>query len=232
MNVIGLDACKYGWCGIGKVNSKLIWGCFRSLDELMRQHEDLTRVLIDIPIGLSSKNFTRTIDSKARTHLKSRKSSIFSPPCREALYACNYREALQVNKKITGKGISIQAYNIGSKIKTVDSWHGRKPDMLEVYEAHPELCFKTLNENKDLEYSKHDKAGIEERKTILFNLQDSLPGVYENLIKAFKRNQVKPDDILDAMALFVIADRSKKLQLIKDENGRDETDKNVSIVYG
>ena len=232
MNVIGLDACKMGWCGIGVINKKIISDCFEDLHDLTAKHPNLERILIDIPIGLSSKNFERTIDSQARQLLNKRKSSIFSPSCREALYANNYKEALAINKEICGKGISIQAYNIGSKIKEVDEWYNTKPDRLQVYEAHPELCLKTLNQNTDLEFSKHDKAGIEERKKILFKHNNSLNEHFERLMKSFKRKDVKPDDILDAMSLFSINLRSKTLKYVQDENSIDETGKKVCIVYG
>ena len=232
MNIIGLDACKSGWCGIGEVNAKLIWGCFKNLSELLEVYPDLQRILIDIPIGLSSKNFNRSIDAKARTYLKYRKSSIFSPPCREAIFADNYKEALRINKSICGKGISIQAYNISQKTKEIDLWIDQKPESIKILEAHPELCFKTLNENQDLELSKHDKAGIEERKSILFDRDKNLKSIYEDLMNEYKRSQVKPDDILDAMALYLINLDSLTLKYFEDDNNVDETGKWVRIVYG
>lgn len=232
MNTIGLDACKFGWCGIGRINKKRIWGCFRNLDELLIKHPKLERILIDIPIGLSSYNFRRTLDTKARTLLSKRKSSIFSPPCRKALYANNYKEALATNRKIEGKGISIQAYNIGEKIKEVDEWVIQKPKQIQIFEAHPELCFKTLNENNDLLFSKHQKEGIIMRKNIIFKHQEGLKNIYSNLINSYKRNEVKPDDILDAMALHLINSTRQDLKYVIDENNIDETDKKICIVYG
>lgn len=232
MKIIGLDACKYGWCGIGYINNELVYGCFADLDELLRKHPDLDRILIDIPIGLTSKNFRRTIDALARTYLEKRKSSIFSPPCREALYVENYKKALAKNKEVEGKGISIQAYNIGPKIKEVDEWYNIKPQKLQVFEAHPELCFKTLNQNKDLEFSKHDKKGIEERKTIVFKQEKNLHKIFNYLMREYKRNQLKPDDILDAMALYLINRTSKNLEVISDQNDLDDTGKKVGIVKG
>lgn len=231
MNVIGLDACKMGWCGVGLVENKIVGSCFESLEDIINTHPNLDRVLIDIPIGLSSKNFTRSIDAKARKLLNKRKSSIFSPSCREALYANNYKEALAINKQVCGKGISIQAYNIGSKIKEVDEWYNTKPDRLQVYEAHPELCLKTLNHNIDLESSKHNEAGIEERKLIVFKHQKSLKDIFNQLIKDYKRSQVKQDDILDAMALFLINNNEEELKYVEDENYIDESGKPVRIVY-
>ncbi|RRO19631.1 DUF429 domain-containing protein [Flavobacteriaceae bacterium 14752] len=231
-NFIGLDACKMGWCGIGQIDGGLIWDCFKSLEDLIKDYPQIKLILIDIPIGLSSKHFNRTIDVKARTYLNKRKSSIFSPPCREALYTKNYKEALEFNRKITGKGISIQAYNISPKIKAVDEWLNTKPKDLDIYEAHPELCFKSLNNNKDLKYSKHDKTGLKERQNLLFTLDQNLKSIYEDFLKTYKRKQIKPDDILDAMALYLIAKKQRPLQYISDKNNKDATGIPVQIVFG
>ena len=231
-NSIGLDACKMGWCGVGNYDDELIYGCFESLETLLQTYPNLQRLLIDIPIGLSSKNYSRTVDTKARTFLQKRKSSIFSPPCREALEADNYKEALAINTQICEKGISIQAYNIGAKIKAVDDWFAHKPKTLEVYEAHPELCFKTLNQNRDLDFSKHDKAGLQERLEIILKHDEKLETLYNAILKDYKRYQVKPDDILDAMALHLINASPNPLKHIKDNNTTDETGKWVGIVCG
>lgn len=232
MNILGLDACKMGWCGIGSINNRLFWGCFSGLEEVVNKYPMINRILIDIPIGLSSKNFKRTVDAKARTLLGHRKSSIFSPPCREAVYAENYKEALALNKKIEGKGISVQAYNISSKIKETDLWVDQKSSNIQIFEAHPELCFKTLNNNTDVEFSKHTKEGIDQRKNIIFSHDEALKSVFENLMSDFKRNQVKRDDILDAMALYLINKNSEELKIISDDNSIDETGKKVGIVCG
>jgi predicted RNase H-like nuclease len=231
LNTLGLDACKKGWCAVGSIDDTLVGDCFDHIKDVILAFTNVDRMLIDIPIGLSSKNFIRTVDSKSRTHLQKRKSSIFSPPCREAVSADNYREALNLNKKITGKGISIQAYNISSKIREIDVWFNSKPKAMEVYEAHPELCFKSLL-GKDLQYSKHENEGISIRKEILFNKQQKLEYLFEDLMKRFKRSEVKPDDILDAMALLLINLKREPLKIIYDENAVDETGKNVGIVYG
>ena len=231
MNFIGLDACKLGWCGIGLYDNTLIWDCYKNLDEVLKKHPNIQRILIDIPIGLSSINFSRTVDTQARTYLNKRKSSIFSPPCREALQAKTYKEALAINRQICKKGISIQAYNIGSKIKAVDQWLEHKPETIQVFEAHPELCFKTLNNNCDLKYSKHDKAGLDDRLEILLRHNKILEFIYQDILKQFKRYEVKRDDILDAMALFLIQSFSK-LKYFEDNNNIDETGKRVRIVYG
>jgi len=232
MNIVGIDACRFGWCAIGSYQNQLFWSCFSDMNSLIESYPKLNRILIDIPIGLTSQNFKRTVDAQARTFLNKRKSSIFSPPCREALNAKNYKESLAINKKIVGNGISIQAYNIGQKILEIDRWLNSKPKNIEVYEAHPELCFKTLNNENDPDYSKHTKKGIDQRKNIIFSHDEALKSVFENLMASFKRSEVKRDDILDAMVLYLINKKSLKLKVIADDNIIDETGKSVGIVYG
>jgi predicted RNase H-like nuclease len=231
LNVLGIDACKLGWCVVGDVENSLVWGCFTDIEEVLKAYPKVERLLIDIPIGLSSAHFKRTVDAKARQQLSKRKSSIFSPPCREAVYAPTYQEALVINKKIEGKGISIQAYNISDKIKEIDTWLDQNPG-IPVFEAHPELCFKSLNANADISFSKHTKEGIEERKQVLFKHDKALEPVFLDLMQTYKRSQVKPDDILDTMALYLINKNSEQLKIISDENSIDETGKAVGIVYG
>lgn len=232
MNVMGVDACKLGWCGVGVIQNEKVWGCFESLNSLTLALPNLNRILIDIPIGLSSETFTRTIDSKARTYLQYRKSSIFSPPCREVVYVDGYKEALSLNQTICGKGISIQAYYICPKIKETDKWYETKPNSIEAFEAHPELCFKTLNRGKDLKFSKHNKSGIEERLEILLKIDKSIKLVYNDFLKKYKRSQVKRDDILDAMALMMVGVGKTELKYFEDENPIDASGKPVRIVYG
>ena len=84
-------------------------------------------ILIDIPIGLKTGGSgERLSDLGARSILKARKSSIFPVPCREAIYAKTYKEACEVNERLTGKRISKQAWNIVPKIRDVDGFSGRK----------------------------------------------------------------------------------------------------------
>ena len=87
------------------------------MTELISLHPDLECIFIDIPIGLSSENFKRNIEEIMRKYLPKRGSTIFTPACRKAVYAENYDEAKANNKKILGKSLSIQSFNISKKIK-------------------------------------------------------------------------------------------------------------------
>jgi len=90
------------------------------LPELLRSRPPgLACIGIDIPIGLL--NGSRACDKAARKLLgQPRGTSVFAAPCRAALSATTHREASQINREETGRGLSQQAFGIISKIKQVD----------------------------------------------------------------------------------------------------------------
>ena len=130
---VGVDGCRAGLLAVfltTKNESSCEWetGLFPNfsllihfLENKYRQAESL--ILIDIPIGLKNGGSgERLSDVGARSILKARKSSIFSVPCREAVYAETYEKACEINEKLTGKRISKQAWNVVPKIHDVDSF--------------------------------------------------------------------------------------------------------------
>lgn len=113
------------------------------------------------------------------------------------------------SQKITGKKLSVQTWAIASKIAEVDSFLQctvyKRNKEFELRETHPEVCFRALNpKNSDLEYSKKNLCGKEERRKILAS---HLPGArkIESEIKACLKSGVADDDILDAMVAAVTA---------------------------
>ena len=66
--------------------------------------------------------------------------------------------------------------------------------------VHPEVCFRSLN-GKALNDNKKNKKGQEERISICKKYFSSV----ENLLKNAKTNDVKPDDILDALCAAITA---------------------------
>lgn len=86
---------------------------------LESKRDDIAVVAIDIPIGLF--DGPRACDSEARKLLgQPRGSSVFSAPCRASLSAENHRAANAANVRVTGKGLTCQAWGIAPKIKQVD----------------------------------------------------------------------------------------------------------------
>lgn len=233
MKIAGIDSCPLGWIVILHDSKEFYFEVVKSIHELMGRHPDLQRLFIDIPIGLSSINFTRTIESKLRKELGNRSSTIFTPACRKAIYAADYDEARTINKEILGKSISIQSYNISKKIKEVDQFLKSKPRGLEIYESHPEICFKYLNASEVIQTKKSTQEGFQQRFQLLQKHDSKFKKLYENISETFPKSKVKPDDILDAMVLCVANFKSKSygLRFVEDENNKDEHGLFIKVAY-
>jgi 8-oxo-dGTP diphosphatase len=208
----GIDGCKYGWILIKSFNNKMEFGgLYPSIQHVMESNQDLDRIVIDMPIGLSSKSSKRTLDLMLKKELKARHSTVFITPCRETLNAKNHQEASQINKEIEGKGISIQAYYISQKIDQVDQLLiGDKTLRDKFIESHPELCFKYLNGGEIIVSNKSTQHGLNDRLNILQRHYAESVNLYERIVKETPRKLVKRDDIIDALCLCLVNILSKK----------------------
>lgn len=121
---IVIDGCQKGWISIS-INSQMKWEIetFSSINKLWNKYFNAKLILINIPIGLRDKGETpRLCDIAARKLLTRKRSSrIFLPPCRSVLSIDSYSLANEINRKLTGKGLSKQTWNITCKIKDVDN---------------------------------------------------------------------------------------------------------------
>lgn len=98
-------------------------------------------VLIDVPIGLPQAG-RRHADAQARSALGPRRSSVFNAPVRAVLGALTYQEACAISRRLTGKAITIQAWNIVPGIRDWDRVvSGHTALLMRLQEAHPELAF-------------------------------------------------------------------------------------------
>ncbi len=216
---LGIDGCKYGWICAQLKNEAVSLTLFGHINEVKKV--DSQRIFIDIPIGLSDQFNTRTIDFELRKLLsKKRKSSVFTPPIREALEAPTYQLGNQINKSISGKGISIQAWNIGHKIKEVNQFLSQNRFyQKKMSESHPELCFELLN-NGPLNHSKKTLSGMEERIKIINKYINISFQEIRNFGKECKSDKAKLDDIIDAIVLSLSAMRwemSGKRQITQEK---------------
>lgn len=231
MSIAGIDGCKKGWLLV-KYSNNYSFGVYQNISELIKDNEDLKRILIDIPIGLSSKKLERTIEKKLRSELKNKHSSVFNPPCREALYEKDYITAKQKNIEIEGKSLSIQSYNISKKIKEIDEYLSLNPQ-IEIIESHPELCFKYLNNGNILLSKKSKYNGLQERKNILFGYDEKLKDLFELIENNTLRKDVARDDISDAICLCLVNKLGSKenLSFIKDIIASDEKGIKIKLAY-
>ena len=201
---VGLDGCRCGWVCCQIQDEKLSFVLLKHISDITRLNSTL--MFIDIPIGLGDKKIKRTIDIELRKLLsKSRKSSVFNPPIIEVLNTENYKMGNELNKKITGKGISLQSWNISKKIKEVNDFKlSKESNKMNLFESHPELCFESLNKNPLMHSKKTDK-GILERLDIINKYILLSPNKIDEFYRKFKSNILKKDDIVDAAVLALSA---------------------------
>lgn len=233
MGVAGVDGCRKGWIMVLWAEGIYSFGVYEHFSDLMTQNPDLDRILIDIPIGLSSAAKPRTVDMLLRQELKGRSSTVFTPPCREAVYLTDYKAANDKNKLVEGKGISIQAFNICDKIREVDRYFQENDIPKKIIESHPELCFKYLNKGQVILSKKATVEGAEERLRIVEKYEPSLRQLYEQILQETPRKDVKKDDILDAICLC-LTNRlagANNLRYLEGEQKTDEFCIPMKIAY-
>ncbi|MDC3108445.1 DUF429 domain-containing protein [Paracoccaceae bacterium] len=201
LDLIGVDGTSSGWvASIGCSQRKCLSSIkfFENLDELLSEHPD-SIVVIDMPIELNEKDYLRECDILAKRYLgKNFQSSIFIPPLKKILKCNNYEEANDLSKKITGKGLSKQSWNLKNKIGEVQDLFKTSN---KIYEGHPECSFKMLK-NASLEAKKKSVRGIFERLGLLRKV--GLDPLATSL--NFQKNSaITIDDVLDSMVLFITA---------------------------
>lgn len=142
MAFVGVDACRNGWVAIaldeGARPRGILVATLEELDEAVSEAQGFA---VDIPIGLPSVG-RRRADIEARQRLGPRRNSVFFTPVRAALAAATHAEATEVSRRLTGHGISQQAYALGPKILEADRWASRAS--APVWEVHPEVSFAVL----------------------------------------------------------------------------------------
>ncbi|MEM1216461.1 MAG: DUF429 domain-containing protein [Bacteroidota bacterium] len=203
---VGMDGCRSGWLVI-EFNGTQI--SMRKLVDLADLNLPVTQAIwIDMPIGLSTDGPEgRTCDRLARRVLSPvRHSSVFTPPCRAAVYASR-EAAIATNVAHTTKKLSQQSLNIVPKIRSLDTFlQGLDaPAKDRWYEAHPEVVFAYLNDKKPLIHSKKTAAGQADRLALLAPHVPELATWWEQARQRYLRKEVQPDDIIDALGLAVAA---------------------------
>jgi predicted RNase H-like nuclease len=193
MFVAGIDSCRGGWVAfkVRPASLNISVELFDLRSFLKNKPDDLAILAIDIPIGLL--DGSRACDKAARKLLgQPRGTSVFAAPCRESLSAKNHGTASATNLRITGRGLSQQAWGIAPKIKQVDD--AIAPDCQKrVFEVHPEVCFWALAGKRPMAHGKKTKAGVEERLELLQTIFQDIECHLQN-----RPPSVAKDDLLDS----------------------------------
>jgi predicted RNase H-like nuclease len=204
--VLGVDGCKTGWIGIALGDHDPVAYFAAHIDELVATADrdgPIQVVGIDMPIGLPDVG-VRQADLLARQEIGVRRSSVFMTPVRAALHADTHARAVEIHRRVTGQGISIQAFGLKSRLLEVDAWVREAP--CRVVEVHPEVCFARLA-GHHLNWAKSTWAGIETRRELLAAAGIALTGDLGAAGAA-----AKVDDILDAAAVAWTARRAARGQ--------------------
>ncbi|NGP77305.1 DUF429 domain-containing protein [Balneolaceae bacterium YR4-1] len=235
MKTLGLDGCRAGWIAISLDEGNAGYWLLESDNELEKFFEDYDRIFIDVPIGLEDEKYVRECDELLRERLgPDYKASVFNPPLRPALHAPTYAEASMTSYEITGKKISIQAWNITPNIRTVDSLLTNNEEFEEkVYESHPELLFQILNGGSSILQKKATKKGLRHRLGLLKDQSKFADDFFRDIKEEYRRNQVDEDDIVDAMVLALFAKRSldDELKTLPENPPEDSEGLTMAIHY-
>lgn len=233
MQFIGVDSCKKGWFVVA-LNVSLNWevGVFEDFSKVVAKYSSFDNLLIDIPIGIPTRG-NRACDVETRKKLGRRGTSVFTVPCRKAVYSPSYGEACRINLETNGKKLSKQTWNIVPKIKQLEKFLVSNTYYLnKIRESHPEICFWALAGKRPMENSKKTDYGIIERLELMKKIFPKAEILFKHSKQKFKRSEVSKDDIVDAMILCLSASNlTGHLLSFPEMPPQDEFGIEMEIVY-
>lgn len=234
MFVVGVDGCRGGWLAVslspdGAPESRI----FPDMAALWSACRQAALILVDIPMGLPEAVNDRACDKLARKVLGLRRSSVFPVPCRAAVYTPTYDAAIKMNEGITGKKIFRATWNIIPRIRQVDVILRTDPQARKVIrEAHPEVLFWGLNQERPMDFSKKEAAGLNERLEVLEKVYPRAKSLFFELRKNLPGKMAAPDDLIDALAAAVTGLLGrKKLKILPANPEKDAYGLPMEMVY-
>ncbi len=224
MKLVGIDGCKAGWV-VARIDESVDSFAFDTMPNLAAVFKEVRAgellAIADVPIGLPERG-PRACDRSARELLGwPRRNSVFPAPCRPVLTAGDYREACELNFRVSGKRVTRQLYGILAKIREVDE--AMSPALQTNFrEAHPEVTFAALSGGHGLAHSKETVDGEIERLALLRRF---FPGLDITDTRArLGLANVARDDVVDALACLVTAQRVRRGQDIVLPDGEVQYD--------
>ena len=230
----GVDGCKFGWVCITKdlENGTLNSVIFRSSAELFAQTPTPAVFAIDIPIGLTDSG-PRHCDIQARRLLGARRgTSVFPAPIRPVLNAASRDEADKIHRSIDGRGVNVFSWNLCPRIRDLDIELQKNSHLRDkVYEVHPEISFRALNDGVPILATKRNPTGESIRRLLIENYFGS--GAFDEIRKNHYMKDVANHDINDAFAVLWTAERIFRgdAEVIPAENEFDSVGLKMGIWY-
>lgn len=145
--VAGVDGVPGGWLVARVVDGRVSWSVVGSAAEVLAVTAGCTAVGVDIPLGLPAGAAPRACDVACARRLGRARSSVFPAPPRAVLAAATPEEARAVARRLTGRAISLQTWNIGPKIR---DWDALDALPAHVVEVHPEVSLRALAPGVDV----------------------------------------------------------------------------------
>jgi predicted RNase H-like nuclease len=205
--VAGVDACRDRWFVVLREtdSNRTICRVIQSIADILTLPERPSVVAVDCPIGLMDQAVPggRECDRAARGLLgPPRASSVFPIPVRSALSAGSYKEACAINAASSAYNLLLakQTYALFPMLREMDEFI-TSDRQNTVIEAHPELCFYELNNERPMKDAKATPAGEEGRRRLLSEVGLIDPS------SAQRPRGVAADDMLDAYVLCWTASR-------------------------
>jgi len=199
----GVDGCRAGWI-VATRTSVLV------IDRLGTLVEDATIDIIgvDMPIGLPDK-WTRAADTEARRFLGGgRASTVFPTPPRPLLHATDYAHANVESRRLFGRGLPKQAFNLLPRLRELDELVRAQPEN-RLVEIHPECSFRALA-GAALP-SKHRPDGLDARRALLRPL-------FGDAVDA-RPPGTQVHDVLDAFAVLWSVERFRRRAHLEHGDG-------------
>ncbi len=235
--IAGVDGCPAGWIVARRKLDRpldIAIAVVPRFDAILDAADAPSCVAIDMPIGLPARIGAegRGPERLVRAHLGARRSSVFAIPSRGAVEACDYASscAIAATTSQPSRRVSKQAFMLFGRMRQIDlllrasSPEIEPPWRERVFETHPELAFWRLNGERALRHPKKVKGrpnpdGLRERRQIL-----EAAGLPVSLLESVPPRGAGKDDLLDALALMLIAQRilDGKARPLPDPPGRDE----------
>ncbi|WP_234997528.1 DUF429 domain-containing protein [Pseudonocardia thermophila] len=135
-----MDGVPDGWVVARVESGRVRWHVVPDATAVLAVTTGCAAVGVDIPLRTPTGHRPRECDVATAKALGRARSSVFpAPPC-EVLDAPDYAAACAIARRLTGRAISVQAWNITPKIR---EWVGRDLPT-HVVEAHPELALRRL----------------------------------------------------------------------------------------
>jgi predicted RNase H-like nuclease len=231
---VGLDGCRSGWFYFRFEQETATFGVLPGIADVSAELKLApdSCVLIDMPIGLRARGKQeRRCDVEARKLLGPRRSSVFAAPLRPVLKAADYPAANAQQKRLSGRGLSKQAWNILPRIRELDDLLRADPVARAVFrEAHPELLFAGLA-GGPMSHPKKTRDGFAERLTILSILHPDAEALIASAFLAYGGFEAVRDDIVDAFVLALCARKPAQLRSLPETPETDPQGLPMQMVY-